>query len=118
MVSQKTIVAMNIYDYIRQSGLTQAEIAKRAGISKSTLSGYASGKSYPRPEQMARLAEVFGVSVGELTSSAYAEKKTNTNINPELEELNAICLRLPLEQRRFLIDVARTMLSRNEAEKF
>lgn len=113
-ISQKTIVAMNIYDYIQASGLTQAEIAKRAGLSTSALSAYVTGKNYPRPEQMAALAKVFGVSVGALTSTAEDKaEELNLDGNPEIREIVNILLHLPVEQRRFLLDVARTMRDRD-----
>ena len=114
-VTQKQIVAMNIYDYIQMSGLTQAEIAKRAGISKSTLSAYVSGVNYPRPAQMRALANVFGVSVGALTSTQ-AEKISDLNLDgyPEIVELAELCLRLTPEQRACLLDVAVAMEGRND----
>lgn len=118
-ISQRTIVAMNIYDYIQQSGLTQREIAKRAGISKSTLSAYVTGRNYPQPAQMAALARVFGVSVGALTSSV-EDKVEDANLdgNPEARELVGIMLQLPIEGRKFLVDVGRTMLARLEDERY
>lgn len=117
-VSQRTIVAMNIYDYCQQSGLTQREIAKRAGISKSTLSAYVTGKNYPQPQQMAALAKVFGVSVGDITASPNDKTASlDLNGNPEVREMVNIMLQLPLEQRQFLVDVGRTVLVRYHEKK-
>lgn len=118
-VSQRTIVAMNIYDYCQQSGLTQREIAKRAGISKSTLSAYVTGKNYPQPEQMKALADVFGVSVGDLTSAPYDKVETiNLDANPEVKELVQIALQLPSDYRKFVTDLARNLLAKHQNEKF
>lgn len=107
-ITQKTIVAMNIFDYVQASGLTQTEIAKRAGISKSTLSAYIQGVNYPRPEQMAALARVFGVSVGSLTSSSDEKAEAmDLSCHPEIEEVVKIMLTLPVADRHAMLVVAR-----------
>lgn len=119
IVSQKTIVAMNIYDYVQSSGLTQAEVAKRAGISKSTLSAYIQGVNYPRPEQMASLAKVFGVSVGALTSSANDKVEAlDVSGHPDIEETIDIMLHLPSADRRTVLVVARALLNEQNSVKY
>ena len=116
---QKTIVAMNIYDYVQASGLTQAEVAKRAGISKSTLSAYIKGVNYPRPEQMAALAKVFGVSVGAITSSSLDKVDSmDLSVHPEIEEVVKIMLHLPSVDRHSLVVFARALESDYECRRY
>lgn len=118
-IPQKTIVAMNIYDYVQASGLTQAEVAKRAGISKSTLSAYIKGVNYPRPKQMAALAKVFGVSVGAITSSSTDKVDAmDLSVHPEIEEVVKIMLHLPSAERHSLLVFARALKSDYEYRQY
>ena len=50
-------------EYVMQSNLTRAEIAKRAHIAPSTLSAYLSGKALPSVSVLARLKAVLGLRV-------------------------------------------------------
>ncbi|MBN1459534.1 MAG: helix-turn-helix transcriptional regulator [Armatimonadetes bacterium] len=49
-------------ELVQESGLQQLDIAVRAGISEGSVSLYLTGKRYPRPPTMARLAQVFGLA--------------------------------------------------------
>jgi transcriptional regulator with XRE-family HTH domain len=50
------------------AGLTQAELAARAGVSEAAVSAYECGRGRPRPRHLAALARVLGPA---LTAGAY-----------------------------------------------
>jgi transcriptional regulator with XRE-family HTH domain len=45
------------------SGLSQAELCKKTGITKGALSSYLSGRYYPKQQALDKLAQVLHVSV-------------------------------------------------------
>lgn len=51
-----------------ERGLSQIDLATRAGIAPAQLSRYELGKSYPRAEVLAKLADALGVSRRELAT--------------------------------------------------
>ncbi|MBN1837880.1 MAG: helix-turn-helix transcriptional regulator [Spirochaetales bacterium] len=48
-------------ELVRDTGSQQLDIAVRAGISEGSVSLYLTGKRYPRPATMARLATAFNL---------------------------------------------------------
>ena len=56
---------MRIKQLVTESGLTKAEICKRANISRVTLDDILKG-AYPRANNIENLAKVFGVKCGVL----------------------------------------------------
>lgn len=46
---------------VQETGLQQLDIAVRAGISEGSISLYLTGRRFPRPATMARLAIALGV---------------------------------------------------------
>ena len=53
--------------HMEQSGMSARSLAARLGdVSRITTANWATGDAVPDANQMARLAEVFGVSVGEM----------------------------------------------------
>lgn len=69
---QVKVVADNIRRLRKSAGVSQAELAFRAEISSVAM--YESGKRYPSPEHMAKLAKALGVSVSTLTSDPSGER--------------------------------------------
>lgn len=59
----------------KDRGLTQAELAERAGIHEVTIRKYESGKLHPTPEQVVKLAEALQVTT-------FAIDKTVGGIDP------------------------------------
>lgn len=53
-------------------GLSQKAVAKRLGVKGSEVSFIESGKRFPNPEMMQKLAAMYGVSVDELTKELRA----------------------------------------------
>ena len=53
-----------IYCKLRDAkGLKDADVAKATGITKSTFSDWKNGRSKPKAEKLAILADYFGVSI-------------------------------------------------------
>lgn len=116
-IPQRTIVAMNIYDLVQASGLTQTEIAKRAGLSTSALSAYVTGKNYPRPEQTAALAKVFGVPVSAITGDLN-DRTGQSDAPQDVQQLLNIYQQLPTELRRMVVDMAQTILNGYNSQRY
>jgi transcriptional regulator with XRE-family HTH domain len=52
-----------IRDIRRESGLNQAELARRAGMARSVLSAYEHGHRQPSAEALARIATAAGLEI-------------------------------------------------------
>jgi transcriptional regulator with XRE-family HTH domain len=62
--------ARRLVALIRQAGLTQAELARKAGMERYHVTDYVTARRYPRPAQLAALAEALGVSPDDLRPRA------------------------------------------------
>lgn len=56
----------NIRTARKKAGLSQLQLAQKAGISKAAISRYESGLREPRMEHLKSISEVFGVTTDEL----------------------------------------------------
>lgn len=73
------------------SNLTQEEAAKRIGVSKSIISKWETGKSYPSLENLSKISETYGVSINEIlagTRLGMNEKKivSDENLLKEMQK--------------------------------
>ncbi|SFL09372.1 Transcriptional regulator, contains XRE-family HTH domain [Loktanella salsilacus] len=59
-------ISFKLTQLTKRSGLTQAEIARRAGLQRDAYGRYMLGKTMPPPHKLAAIARVFGVDVTEL----------------------------------------------------
>lgn len=53
-----------VADILRKSGLSQAELARRAGLPRSVLNAYLRGNREPGADALLRIAGAAGVRVG------------------------------------------------------
>lgn len=58
--------AQRLVILLRQRGLTQADLARKAGLERYHITDYVTARRYPRPGQLVTLAEALGVSVDDL----------------------------------------------------
>lgn len=77
--NQRIVFCENLNRYMRQRGVTQADIVSGLGFSASTVSDWATGKKYPRVEAMEMLADKLGVQITDLTRSHNEPKEEGDN---------------------------------------
>ena len=63
----RKIISQNIVKRRKELGLTQAELAKNAGLSEITVNRYETGKQPPRSLNLEAIAKALGSTVEELT---------------------------------------------------
>ena len=66
MVSIREILALNLKEYRRKSGLTQEKLAEKAGISSNYLSMVEISRKFPTPEMLDRLAQALDIQTFQL----------------------------------------------------
>ena len=59
-------LAENIRQFRKQRGLTQEQLAQRLDLDRTTVVKWETGKSFPRPDMLVKLTEVFGCTADEL----------------------------------------------------
>lgn len=73
---QTEIFSQNLSFYVEHSGLMQKEIAKRIGISTSTLNTWIKGKSLPNAAKVQTLADFFHIGKSQLLDRHDNEKES------------------------------------------
>lgn len=59
-------MVMKIADRRKQMNLTQEQLAQRLDLDRTTVVKWETGKSFPRPDMLVKLTEVFGCTADEL----------------------------------------------------
>ena len=71
-------------DLLAAKGLTAYQVYKATGVAQSTLSDWKNGKSRPKADKLAKIAEYFGVTVEYLMTG---EAHDGYYVNPETAEV-------------------------------
>ena len=64
---------------LKEQGISVYQLAKATGISSSTFSDWKSGRSTPKADKLARIADYFGVSLDELLGTASGQRKEESS---------------------------------------
>ena len=67
-MASREIFRKNLPYYMNLAGINQAELAKAVGVSKSTVSTWLSGRSYPRIDTIQIIADVVGCDTDDLVT--------------------------------------------------
>ena len=59
-------ISQKLAEAIKQSGLTQTEIAKKVGVRQQQISCYLSGKTLPAIDTLSRLCSVLDLDANEI----------------------------------------------------
>lgn len=57
---------MGLIEQRKKAGLTQMDVAKALGITDSAVNQWEKGRTFPKTEQLPKLAKLFGCTVDEL----------------------------------------------------
>ena len=95
-----TSVGSFIAELRKEKGLTQAELAERVSVTGGAVSKWERGLCYPDIETVGRLAEVFGLSVGEMLAGQRIQVYTPETVDTLAKE--SIAAYSSSERRRML----------------
>jgi transcriptional regulator with XRE-family HTH domain len=95
----------------RALGLSDAEVARRAGISARRMSFYVTGDRAPDLRTLVRLARVLDISVDDLVRDM-EDLGASPNEAPLRSRLSSAAEGLHEGEIEFLLDVAETMIRR------
>ena len=103
-----------IYCKLRdEKGLKDAEIAKKAGVTRSTFSDWKNGRSTPKHEKLIKIADVLGVSIEYLTTGKEPEYSIEmaaidvelSNMNDRLKEYALKLANLPKDKQEHVMSL-------------
>lgn len=98
------IIGNNIRKFREKSGLTQPQIADKVNVSKQSISNWETGLKVPRMGALQKLADIFGVSIGDITD----EHSTEESIS---EQINRLVNRLESDRQQVVYDCAAEQLN-------
>lgn len=65
-IEYKAIISAKLHSLASQKGATQVAVSKSTGIPVTTINGYFKGSRLPSNDNAQKLADYFGISIGEL----------------------------------------------------
>ena len=71
--NEREVFARNLRNAIENSPMSQTQIADKLGISKGTMCDYLHCRAFPRPDRMAKLCNILGISQYDLTTDFHQE---------------------------------------------
>jgi len=86
--------ANNLKTAMEQRNMSQSELCALAGVGKSSISQYLSGKNIPKPAVMQKLADALETSVEYLKSE---------NVSPDVNIMGQALKNVPVEQAAKLL---------------
>lgn len=75
-LKNRNIISSRINKLINEKKISQAEISRRTGIPRSTLTGYVKATSTPNAGNIQKLSDLFGVSKSDI-DPRFSEKPSN-----------------------------------------
>lgn len=66
----------NISDLRKKSGLSQEKLAEKINVTRQTISNWELGETYPNPEQLILLSNIFRKSIDELLGNEIHTKES------------------------------------------
>ena len=77
-------IANRLYEYRKNMGLTQEELAEKIGVSRQAVSKWERSEASPDTDNLIELSKIYGVTLDELLKG----KNDNTDTEPQPEEVN------------------------------
>jgi len=104
----------NLHKLRKEKGLTQQDLAKKAGVSQQLIGHYENGIRAPKLEKAILLAKALGVPVeainGQLEKRKSAEATTHKHRNSRVIKMQEIFEKLSPEKQKSVLDHAKALL--------
>jgi transcriptional regulator with XRE-family HTH domain len=101
MLNLRDILANNIRENRRKSGISQAILAEKAGISTQFIAMIELSKQFPSPEVLERIAVVFGIETYELFTVPPSPESTIERLHKDvIKEIREVINELLMEYPR------------------
>ena len=85
----RTIFAANLNQLIAKNNVSQLWVAEKLAVSSATVSDWCKGKKAPRMDRIQQLAELFDVSVSNLTEQRSQERDLLLSLAKQIPESKA-----------------------------
>ena len=108
-------IAQRLVRLRKERGLTQAQMAKRLGVSQPVVSDYERGGLRLHGELILRVAEILDVSANELLGLAKAAPKKR-GPQSQLERQMAAIASLPRKEQQQLLAVVEAFISQHATQ--
>lgn len=76
------MLSTKIIELRRKNNFTQSDLAKKIGVSKSTIANYESGYRNPDNKTLIKIANIFNVSTDELLGIKQSSEYTHLGVSP------------------------------------
>jgi len=97
-------------------GWTQRELARRSGISKSTINRLVNRQVLPTVQTLRAIAQAINLPVSELIAVAGIEYVTLDELNLDILELASLANALSEADQQYLVEIARYLLEEETDE--
>ena len=112
MASRETF-RKNLQYYMERENITQVDLAAAVGVSKSTVSTWLSGRSYPRIDVIQKIADVLTCATDDLVSGKSEAELEAEKISKEQQMLFRLGKNARPEAVRAAIAVLKSMEETN-----
>lgn len=106
----------NLRKLRKENGLTQQELAEKAGVSQQLIGHYENGFRAPKLEKAILLAKALGVPVetinGQLERKRQADGAPHKHRNSRAIKMQEIFEQLPPEKQKSVLDHAKALVSK------
>lgn len=100
--THRTAFGGRLFNARNKAGLSQAQVADKLGITQQSFAGWERRETALKPDQLAQLAEVLGVSIEHLLGLD-AEPKRGTGPTGKLRQIFERANQLPRDQQKHIV---------------
>jgi len=112
----RTAFGERLFQARSKAGLSQAQVADKLGITQQSFAGWERRETALKPDQLARLAEILGVTVEHLLGAA-EQRARGTGPVGKLRQVFERASKLPREQQKHVLRVVEDALTAYEVRR-
>lgn len=86
-LDERRILAENLRELMNEKGISQQTLANAVGVSEASVSFWLSGRKYPTPGKVQKIADFFGVRKSRLIDKQAQPQTKTERIAAKLERL-------------------------------